>query len=91
MFYRIIGKKYMDAKWKSCYDNSEKYPLFSGADKSSTIWKRIFYGKALSKEKYENHKKGIVSVVEERLYKQFPKLILSFNYFNTWNPVFIML
>ena len=39
--------------------------------------------KALSKEKYENHKKGIVSVVEERLYKQFPKLILSFNYFNT--------
>ena len=37
MFYRIIGKKYMDAKWKSCYDNSEKYPLFSGADKSSTI------------------------------------------------------
>ena len=29
MFYRIIGKKYMDAKWKSCYDNSEKYPLFS--------------------------------------------------------------
>ena len=30
-------QKYMDAKWKSCYDNSEKYPLFSGADKSSTI------------------------------------------------------
>ena len=29
MFGRLIGKKYMDAKWQSCYADHEKYPLFS--------------------------------------------------------------
>ena len=29
MFDRLIGKKYMDAKWQSCYADNEKYPLFS--------------------------------------------------------------
>ncbi|MCM1258508.1 MAG: NAD(P)/FAD-dependent oxidoreductase, partial [Roseburia sp.] len=29
MFDRLMGKKYMDAKWKSCYADMEKYPLFS--------------------------------------------------------------
>lgn len=30
MFHRLIGKKYMDAGWRSCYEDREKYPLFSG-------------------------------------------------------------
>ena len=29
MFDHLIGKKYMDAKWHSCYENTDKYPLFS--------------------------------------------------------------
>ena len=29
MFRNLIGKQYMDAKWKSCYADHEKYPLFS--------------------------------------------------------------
>lgn len=141
MFYRFIGKKYMDAKWKSCYDNSEKYPLFSGvqaaflidcaayqekgtiffdcdpflaagkqlnrisvksyeyeptfAPKGKTVLqvnlpqfdKEYFYWKALSKENYENHKKEIVSAVEERLYKQFPKLKGHTEFLDCWTPI----
>lgn len=30
MFSRLIGEKYMDKKWRSCYENSDAYPLFSG-------------------------------------------------------------
>lgn len=30
MFDRLIGKNYMDKKWKACYGDSETYPLFSG-------------------------------------------------------------
>lgn len=29
MFANLIGKNYMDAKWQSCYADTEKYPLFS--------------------------------------------------------------
>lgn len=29
MFGNLIGKKYMDAKWQSCYRDTDKYPLFS--------------------------------------------------------------
>lgn len=29
MFDHLIGKEYMDTKWKSCYADHEKYPLFS--------------------------------------------------------------
>ncbi len=29
MFCNLIGKMYMDAKWQSCYANTDKYPLFS--------------------------------------------------------------
>lgn len=29
MFDKLIGKQYMDAKWRSCYADTEKYPLFS--------------------------------------------------------------
>lgn len=30
MFEHLIGKQYMDKKWKSCYLDSNTYPLFSG-------------------------------------------------------------
>ena len=29
MFENLVGKKYMDAKWQSCYKDIDKYPLFS--------------------------------------------------------------
>lgn len=29
MFGNLLGKKYMDAKWQSCYADTGKYPLFS--------------------------------------------------------------
>lgn len=30
MFDRLIGKKYMDAGWRACYEDRDKYPLISG-------------------------------------------------------------
>lgn len=30
MFDNIIGRKYMNKKWRSCYNDEQNYPLFSG-------------------------------------------------------------
>lgn len=37
MFDHLIGKNYMDKKWKSCYSDSETYPLFSGMQAAFVI------------------------------------------------------
>lgn len=141
MFYRLIGKKYMDAKWKLCYENSEKYPLFSGvqvafiidceayqekgtvffdckpfqaagkqldrisvksyeyeptfAPEGKTVLqvnipqfdKEYLYWKELTKDEYQNHKIAIVGAVEERLYKQFPKLKGHMEFLDCWTPI----
>ena len=45
MFGRLIGKKYMDAKWQSCYADSEKYPLFSAVQAAFAVDQGAYDGK----------------------------------------------
>ncbi len=45
MFGRLIGKKYMDAKWQSCYADSEKYPLFSAVQAAFVVDQGAYDGK----------------------------------------------
>ena len=37
MFENLIGKEHMDAKWQSCYADTEKYPLFSAVQAAFMI------------------------------------------------------
>ena len=37
MFGNLVGKKYMDAKWQSCYKDTDKYPLFSAVQAAFMI------------------------------------------------------
>lgn len=37
MFGTLVGKKYMDEKWQSCYADSEKYPLFSAVQMAFAV------------------------------------------------------
>lgn len=30
MFEKLVGRKYMNKKWRSCYNDEQNYPLFSG-------------------------------------------------------------
>lgn len=45
MFGRLIGKKYMDAKWQRCYADSEKYPLFSAVQAAFAVDQGAYDGK----------------------------------------------
>ncbi len=45
MFGTLIGKKYMDGKWKSCYADSEKYPLFSAVQMAFDVEAGAYEGK----------------------------------------------
>ena len=45
MFDRLIGKKYMDAKWQSCYADGEKYPLFSAVQAAFAVDQEAYDGK----------------------------------------------
>ncbi|MDE6905206.1 MAG: NAD(P)/FAD-dependent oxidoreductase [Lachnospiraceae bacterium] len=45
MFRNLIGKKYMDAKWMSCYSDSEKYPLFSSVQAAFAVDQGAYDGK----------------------------------------------
>lgn len=42
MFDRLIGRKYMDAKWRSCYEDSDKYPLFSGVQAAFMVERQAY-------------------------------------------------
>lgn len=45
MFGHLIGKKYMDAKWQSCYADHEKYPLFSAVQAAFVADREAYDGK----------------------------------------------
>ena len=45
MFGNLIGKKYMDAKWQSCYADNEKYPLFSAVQAAFVADREAYHGK----------------------------------------------
>ena len=45
MFGKLIGKKYMDAKWQSCYADNEKYPLFSAVQAAFVADREAYHGK----------------------------------------------
>ncbi len=45
MFGNLIGKKYMDAKWRSCYEDKEKYPLFSAVQAAFAVDQEAYEGK----------------------------------------------
>ncbi len=42
MFGKLIGKKYMDAKWQSCYKDMDKYPLFSGVQAAFMVDQEVY-------------------------------------------------
>lgn len=42
MFENLIGKQWMDKKWKACFDNEQAYPTFSGLQAAFVI-DREFY------------------------------------------------
>lgn len=42
MFENLIGKEYMDRKWKTCYENQGNYPLFSGFQMAFSIEKSVY-------------------------------------------------
>lgn len=45
MFEHLIGKNYMDAKWKTCYADNEKYPLFSAVQTAFMVDQEAYDGK----------------------------------------------
>ena len=45
MFGNLIGKKYMDAKWRSCYGDHEKYPVFSSVQAAFVADREAYDGK----------------------------------------------
>jgi phytoene dehydrogenase-like protein len=42
MFTKLVGKKYMNKKWMNCYNDEERYPLFSGFQTAFSIDKSLF-------------------------------------------------
>ena len=42
MFENLIGKEYMDAKWQSCYADTQKYPLFSAVQAAFMVDKEAY-------------------------------------------------
>lgn len=42
MFEKLIGKKYMDAKWKACYEDQDKYPLFSAVQAAFMVDRQAY-------------------------------------------------
>lgn len=42
MFEKLIGKKYMDAKWKACYEDQDKYPLFSAVQAAFMVNRQAY-------------------------------------------------
>ena len=42
MFGNLIGKKYMDVKWQSCYEDMDKYPLFSGVQAAFMVEREVY-------------------------------------------------
>lgn len=42
LFERLIGKEYMDAKWRTCYADSSKYPLFTAVQAAFVIDKEFY-------------------------------------------------
>lgn len=45
MFEHLVGKEYMDAKWRTCYTENEKYPLFSAVQAAFVIDQEAYDGK----------------------------------------------
>lgn len=45
MFGSLIGKEHMDAKWRSCYGDNEKYPLFSAVQAAFVADAQAYGGK----------------------------------------------
>lgn len=45
MFDNLIGKAYMDTKWKSCYADQEKYPLFSAVQAAFMVDQDVYDAK----------------------------------------------
>lgn len=45
MFGRLIGKNYMDRRWRSCYGNNEKYPLFTAVQAAFVVERKRYAGK----------------------------------------------
>lgn len=45
MFGNLIGKKYMDRQWQSCYADNEKYPLFSAVQAAFMADQEAYDGK----------------------------------------------
>ena len=45
MFGNLIGKKYMDKKWQSCYADNESYPLFSAVQAAFAVDHEAYGGK----------------------------------------------
>lgn len=42
MFDKLIGKKYMDTKWQSCYEYSDQYPLFSAVQAAFAVDQEVY-------------------------------------------------
>lgn len=42
LFHHLIGKKYMDVKWQSCYGDIEKYPLLSGVQAAFIVEQGVY-------------------------------------------------
>lgn len=49
--------------------------------------KEYFYWKGLAREEYENQKKEAVTAIEERLYRQFPRLQGHMEFLDCWTPI----
>ncbi len=45
MFEHLIGKKYMDKKWRSCYADCEKYPLFTAVQAAFAVERDAYHEK----------------------------------------------
>ena len=45
MFGNLVGKKYMDAKWRSCYADNDKYPLFTAVQAAFVADREAYDGK----------------------------------------------
>ena len=43
MFQNLLGRRYMNKKWKTCYSVEQRYPLFSGFQVAFSIDKGLFH------------------------------------------------
>ncbi len=45
LFANLIGKEYMDGKWKSCYGDMQKYPLFTSVQAAFMVGQEAYGGR----------------------------------------------